>query len=91
MSLPTPNSSPSPSREPGRFKAALRGGGWPGFLVVLFVLAVTYFFGTQIGGPVVLLWASVRGTAAGVILAVAGVGVVAFVIWLSTDPIQFSD
>jgi hypothetical protein len=35
--------------------------------------------------------ATVRGTAAGVILAVAGVGVVAFIIWLSTDPIQFSD
>jgi membrane protease YdiL (CAAX protease family) len=45
------------SRQPGRLKAALRGGGWVGFLVIPFVLAVTYFFGTQIGGPLVLLWA----------------------------------
>jgi membrane protease YdiL (CAAX protease family) len=57
MSRPQPSRSQLPSREPNRVKAALRGGGWVGFLVLIFILAVTYCFGPRIGAPVVLLWA----------------------------------
>jgi len=57
MNLPEHNVVPLPSRKPDSLKAKLRGGGLVGFLVLLFVLAVTYCFGPRIGAPVVLLWA----------------------------------
>jgi len=49
--------TPIPIPRSNRLKAKLRGGGWVGFLVLIFILAVTYCFGPRIGGPVVLLWA----------------------------------
>jgi membrane protease YdiL (CAAX protease family) len=57
MSRRQPNLSQPSSPETNRVKAALRGGGWVGFLVLIFILAVTYCFGPPVGGPVVLLWA----------------------------------
>ena len=57
MNLPEHKVVPLPSRKPDSLKAKLRGGGLVGFLVLLFVLAVTYCFGPRIGAPVVLLWA----------------------------------
>src|SRR5712671_7578902 len=57
MNLPASNVSQLPPREPSRVKQALRGGGLVGFLVLIFILGVTYAFGPRIGAPVVLLWA----------------------------------
>ena len=57
MSILEHNVVPLPSRKPDSLKEKLRGGGLVGFLVLLFVLAVTYCFGPRIGAPVVLLWA----------------------------------
>ena len=57
MNLPEHKVVQLPSRKPDSLKAKLRGGGLVGFLVLLFVLAVTYCFGPRIGAPVVLLWA----------------------------------
>jgi len=54
---PLPRPTPLPLPASHGFKTKLRGGGWIGFLVLLFVLAVTYCCGPRVGAPVVLLWA----------------------------------
>lgn len=57
----TPSPRPIPLRRRGdnRFRTALRGGGVVGFLVIVVVLAATWFFGPRIGAPLVVVWAVV--------------------------------